>query len=97
MGGAVVEYFIEMEDTVMRKAFIKDVSPDGICIFIPEKAEKGMIICMNIYLPGTEEAITAKGKVVWRHEGDYYKLYTIGIEFTQITEEAKKVLDGYGE
>ena len=64
--GALVEYYIEGMDAEKKKAFIKDISLDGICIYITEPMADNAIFCMDIYLFGDDTPIKAKGRIVWQ-------------------------------
>ena len=90
ISGAVVEYVIVGEDPEKKKAFVKDISLDGICIFISDVIKDGALVSMEIYLVDSEVPIRAKGKVVWQKPGEHLKLHAVGVEFTDIGEEDKR-------
>ena len=95
VSGAVVEYFIDGQEETVKKAFIKDICIHGICIYMPEGVEAKTIVCMNIFLFGSEISINAKGRVVWHKQGEYFGYYNVGIEFTEMSKEDKERLSDH--
>ena len=93
VSGAVVEYHIEGEESDKRKAFIKDICIHGVCIYIPNPVAENSILCMDIYLFGSETPIFTKGRVVWQRLGGYFSFHNVGIEFTEINDEDAKKLE----
>ena len=95
VSGALVEYFVDGQESLAKKAFIKDICIHGICIYMPEVVEEKTIICMDVFLFGSEIPMKAKGRVVWHKQGEYLGYYNIGIEFTKMSKEDKKSLSNH--
>ena len=92
VGGAVVEYYLNNNEEVVKKAFIKDICIHGICIYMPEGVENATEVTMDVFLFGSEAPINTKGKVVWHKTGEYAGYHNVGIEFSKLDEGEKKRL-----
>ena len=80
-------------------AFSRNLSSVGVNIVMPHQLIKGTGLELNIHLPGTDETVFAKGKVVWQAECSYVpqsgkKYYSTGIQFYYMsTDDAIKSSD----
>ena len=75
----------------------RDISKGGICLITYLPLNKGDILDLRFRLQGYKKPIEAKGKVVWTQEfkiGDQ-KGYDNGIEFVEIPEEHKSVIEEF--
>ena len=97
VGGAMVEYYVERQESSEKKAFIKDICIHGICIYAPESVEAEKIIYMSVFLFGSEVSLEAEGMVVWNKPGEYVGYHNVGIEFTKMSEEDKTRLSEHIE
>lgn len=95
VGGSIVEYSVDGKDSGLKKAFIKDICIYGICIYVPETFDNGVVLDLSIYLFGNEKPINPKGKIVWQKPGGFLGYYNVGVEFTEISEECTKVLEDH--
>jgi len=90
--GIVVEYRVDGVDPTLKKAFVKDISKSGLCIYVQEAIEKDTILSLAIYMSDRKDAIFAKGKIIWqKRETGLDSCYT-GIEFTEMEKKYKKIL-----
>ena len=92
IGGAVVEYYCDNNEAVVKKAFIKDICIHGICIYMPEGVENVTEVTMDVFLFGSDAPINTKGRVVWHKPGEYLGYHNVGIEFSEMDEGEKKRL-----
>ena len=92
VSGAIVEYFIDGQNPDRKKAFIKDLCIHGICIYIPHAVGSDAVLCMYIFLFGSNVPIFAKGRVVWQKPADYVGFYNVGCEFMEMNDEGRKRL-----
>lgn len=85
----------------------KNISAGGVRVIIEEKCDIFSLVGLKIYLnresrPGVQErgeSIACKGRVVWvlekNHSLNKPHLYDTGIEFYQIDEEDKKIINNF--
>jgi len=92
VSGTLVEYTFEGKDKPAKEAFIKDICIYGVCIFISQNVELDTIMLLDIFLFGDNAPIKAKGKVIWQKQGGDLGYYNVGIEFTELSDEYKKIL-----
>jgi len=95
--GTLVDYTLEDGGKTSRNAFIKDISMQGICIYIPEHVKKDDKISLNIFLYEDDQPIKVRGKIIWSEPGGYLGYNNVGVEFTEFVKEDKKALAGYIE
>ena len=86
----VVDYCIEGSPG-MRSSFMKNISLIGICIVANDDIEVGTDLSLEIYLPGDDEPVLAKGRVIWAQESSFLrsrskKHYDLGIEFFDLDD-----------
>jgi hypothetical protein len=93
--GTLVDYSLKGDKAASKNAFIKDIGMYGVCIYIPESVEKEDVINLNIFLYEDDRPVKAKGKIVWWEPGGYLGYNNVGIEFTEISEEDRRVLSEY--
>ncbi|MBU1076330.1 MAG: PilZ domain-containing protein [Spirochaetes bacterium] len=72
----------------------KNISVNGVLLVVPEKREIGQKIMMKFNLPGSEDELMARGKIVWA------KSFTsdaidIGVEFLNIRDADVKKIKEY--
>jgi len=92
VSGTLVEYKFEGKDASVKEAFIKDICIYGVCIFVPHAVELGAIAFLDIFLFGNNNPINTKGKVIWQKAGENLGYFNVGIEFTTMNDEHKKIL-----
>jgi c-di-GMP-binding flagellar brake protein YcgR len=101
---AVVEYSPVGEEDTKEMSFTKDVGAGGICIIVSENIEQDAVLSLKIYLPDSEDAIDAMGKVVWVRESEFLKAkarnkdkkhYDLGLEFVEIEEKDREKIYHY--
>ncbi len=93
--GAVVEYFTQGDETSKKKAFIKDVSLYGVCIYVLDSVKVGETLGLDIYLFGNEAPLRMNGKVVWRSVDQLSGYKNLGIEFIGAKEDDKQKLSDH--
>jgi len=95
ISGIIVEYFVDGQEPSLKKAFVKDISTKGLCIYVKGDIKNGTILCLDIYLFGVEAPINPKGKVVWQKPESALNYFNVGIEFTEISDQSKKILSDH--
>ncbi len=94
-----LEVIINYEDKEI-KAKTHDISIDGMFVEPNEKLIINSLIHCYIFLPGIKEPLSALAKVLY--DGIYTytgktSFYGVGLNFMQITEEARNYLKSYLE
>jgi len=97
VSGALVEYAFEGKDAPAKEAFIKDICVYGVCIFVPQTVDLDTVMRLDIFLFGDNAPINAKGKVIWRKARGDLGYFNVGIEFTEMSDEHKKILSEHIE
>jgi hypothetical protein len=97
VGGAMVEYYIEGQESSGKNAFIKDVCIHGICIYTPESVEADKTIYLSVFLFGSEVSMKAEGRVVWHKPGEYVGYHNVGIEFSKMSKDDTQRLSAHIE
>ena len=79
------------------KSNTKDISSGGICLITYAPLQPGDIMELDFKLKGKEFTIKAKGKVIWTQEFEIgnQKGYDNGIEFVEISREARTEIEQY--
>ena len=95
--GTVVEYFTDGDETSKKKAFIRDVSVYGICIYVLDSIRVGDTLGLDIYFFGSEAPLRVNGKVVWRSVDQLSGYKNLGIEFIEVKEEDRQKLSDHIE
>jgi uncharacterized protein (TIGR02266 family) len=98
---ADVEVRYDVLDTKSHEAMqavTRNISAGGICLIINEQLPIGTVLQLDIYLPQNQPVIKAKGKIVWISAfrmANEKERYDAGIEFIEIDEEQRKIIDKY--
>ncbi|MDD4909766.1 MAG: PilZ domain-containing protein [Candidatus Omnitrophica bacterium] len=71
-----------------------DVSEDGLCLNLPERLSIDRHIELALRVPD-EEPITVRGRVVWTRGDEPQKSFLTGLQFVEISEEARERLKAY--
>jgi len=95
VSGTLVEYTFEGKDEPTKEAFIKDICIYGVCIFVPNAVELDAVLSLDIFLFGNNTPISTKGKVIWQKAGENLGYFNVGIEFTKMSDEHKKILSDH--
>ena len=79
--------------------FSKDVSGEGICLYLPEILPRHAVVDLEIDMPG-EKRIHAHGQVVWVREietpnAEGKRQFSAGIKFVKINPKDKDSLIGF--
>jgi hypothetical protein len=85
---------IEVNCDGNRIAYSKNISESGIAIITDAKLENGKFLQLKFHLPGIGTELNAYGKVV-RNESVSDNFFECGINFWDISEEAKEALQDY--
>ena len=90
----MVTYRMQSAPQEEKRCISVDVSPTGMKVFSKEllKLEEDLELFFN--LPDVDEAIHAKGKVIWAKEREE-KFSECGIEFTQIDDSCVEKINRY--
>jgi len=91
ISGILVEYYVD-QDKTLKKAFVKDINMTGICIYAKGTFNIGAIIRIDIYLFGEETPISSMGSVIWQKPEMDLDFYNVGIQFTEMSRQHKKIL-----
>ena len=72
----------------------RDLSATGVSLIVPERLEVGVLLEVNLTLPGQLEPCPMTGPVVWSKElrSSGQRLFAVGIQFQGITPEIQKRL-----
>jgi hypothetical protein len=76
----------------------KDISLGGVCITTSENPlPMGELCDLSFILPGNDDPIRVKGKVMWNREYDTgaVKLYDNGIEFVDLKDDYVQMINEY--
>ena len=75
----------------------KNISACGVCIFLKEPVANGTLLEVAFSLPGGQRLFKLIGKVVWVKGFEIGKSsgYEAGIEFSQISEEERQLINSY--
>lgn len=93
--GAIVEYSLSTDDQVFKTAFMKDISSNGVGIYVHEPVDAGVEIHLQVYLFGNELPIQSVGKVVWSKKSGNLDYYQLGIKMIKIEDQFRRELDRY--
>ena len=92
----LVKYKVIFKDQPSRPfllAAIKDIGAGGICLKTEEALPKSAILELQINFPNLSQPIYTLGRVVWIKQRSKLNRYEIGVEFTQIEESLRKLID----
>ena len=78
-----------------------DISLNGVYISVPENLDEGILIRLEVYLPGEARPLEASGRIAWSNQGDnrpkpFYP-HGYGIEITDFENEDEEYLGQYLE
>ena len=96
-----IEYSINSPGTFVNSEKVisktKDISQGGICLITYTSLRKGDVLNLKFRLKGYDKSIEAVGKVVWTQvfEIGNQKGYDNGIEFIDIPEEYKSIIEEF--
>lgn len=81
--------------------FSKDISGEGICVYLPEILPQDAIVDLDINIPG-KGLVSVRGEVVWVKEDDTLteggrRLFSAGIRFIKIKPKDKNNLVNFIE
>jgi len=98
--GASVEYSILEENTPIKTTFTENISPVGVRLLVDEEIKINALLSLKIYLPGSKDAIEAKGRIVWTRLSSFLsrgkrKHYDLGMEFVEIDESDREKIWQY--
>jgi len=73
----------------------QDVSEGGICIPSKLRFDKGIVLALDISLPGEGKPIKAQGEVVWLREVNNFRFpFMLGVKFVSIdSSDLDKIRD----
>jgi len=72
----------------------QNVSEDGLCVNLPERLSSDRHIELALRVPN-EEPIVVKGRVVWTRGDETQKNFLTGVQFVEISDEARERLKAY--
>ncbi len=79
-----------------EKGKIKNISKGGVCLLMPQKAEEGTILRVEINLTDSNNGIIkAFCEVRWCNFESSVGLYEIGLSFVTLREEDQKFLEQF--
>jgi c-di-GMP-binding flagellar brake protein YcgR len=94
-----IAYSFQGRKDAKEKSVSKNISAGGICLILYERVEVGMSLLLEIRLPGVGEPIYAEGEIKWIKEFfisvDNTTRYDAGIEFVNIKENARHIIERY--
>jgi len=98
--GLLVEYSLYSKGGVeafKKSALTKDISLEGICVYINEPLDIGTIVYINIFFFMTNKPVKVKAEVMWQSkEGDEEEgvlaCYVVGFEFKEVREAGRPIL-----
>lgn len=90
----MVTYRIPSDPDQERRCITVDISPTGMKVFSKELLQNEEVLELFFNLPDEEQAIQAKGKVIWVKEREE-KFSECGIEFTQIDKVSVDKINRY--
>ncbi|MFH1729596.1 MAG: PilT/PilU family type 4a pilus ATPase [Pseudomonadota bacterium] len=77
----------ENQSKQKSETLLKNLSEGGIFLYVSKPIPLSTVLKMTIKIPWHKEFLEAKGKIVWIEEIKENKLYGLGINFTEISEE----------
>jgi len=98
--GTLVEYFPIGEIAAKKTSFTENISPVGVRLLVDEEIKINALLSLKIYLPGSKDAIEAKGRIVWTRLSSFLsrgkrKHYDLGMEFVEIDESDREKIWQY--
>ena len=81
--------------TLLENSLTRDISESGIGLLAQKFVPKDTNLIMEIALSPNAEPVLAVGKVKWVRKVGYGDRYRLGMEFTDISRNAKTRLSGY--
>ena len=80
----------------LTKAYSKDLSESGLCIYTNDLFPPQTVIYLLINLPTKREIIVVNGKIKWCKENapEAYRKYLMGVSFIDLKEEDKAAIRG---
>lgn len=83
----------EGEESAPVLATIKDIGTGGVCLRSEEYLPVSTTIELKINFPHLSTPIFALGKVIWIKQRKKGKFYEIGVQFFEIEESMRKIID----
>ncbi len=90
----MVTYKVSSNPGEEKRCISVDVSPTGMKVFAKELLKNEEVLDLFFNLPDEEEAIHAKGKVIWAKEREE-KFSEFGIEFIEIDDASVDKINRY--
>jgi type IV pilus assembly protein PilZ len=78
-------------------SYMRNISKGGVFIQTEEPLDLGTVLALTFQLPGQENLIKIKGKVVWYNPAGGIQNSGMGVQFTEMPEEDRHILEGFIE
>lgn len=75
-------------------ATIRDISGGGLCLRTEEYLPKATLVELKINFPHIATFISAVAKVAWIKQRGKSRRYELGLQFVEIEESLRKIIDG---
>ncbi|MDF1535628.1 MAG: TIGR02266 family protein [bacterium] len=76
-------------------SFMPNISKGGMFIQTSEPLALGTVLALAFQLPGQENLIRVKGKVVWNSPPGRGRKPGMGVQFNEMPEEDRHILEGF--
>ena len=81
------------EATPFTAATVRDIGGGGLCLRTEELLPKSALVELKINFPHITTFIYAVAKVIWIKQRDKIRRYEIGVQFMEIEELMRKIID----
>lgn len=78
-------------------SYMSNISKGGVYIQTEDPMDLGTVLALTFQLPGQENLIKIKGKVVWYNPPGGMKVPGMGVQFAEMPEEDRHILEGFLE
>ena len=75
--------------------YMPNISKGGMYIQTDNPPDLGTVMALTFQLPGQDNLIRTKGKVVWNNPTSGLHKPGIGLQFTEMPEEDRHILEGF--
>jgi len=75
----------------------EDISAGGVSFSTVQKMDPGMVLNLDLHIPGASRSVSVQGVVVWQTENDSLNSsrFTVGARFSRIGDTDRRVIINY--
>jgi hypothetical protein len=85
------------DNTRIIQANTKDISKDGLYIETPELLPLNTVLELIFHLPGSDEAVNARGMAIWQKTEPSGGMYQQGLRILEMDKKSREYMAGFFE